>query len=146
MKRKIILNLAMSLDGYIAESDGGYDWIAGDGQSKLDTETDFSFPDFMGGIDTVVMGRKSFETCPMEMFADQQIIVFTSKKQKNAGNVTFVNEDIVSFVQNLQSKQGKDIWLFGGSMLTDAFVKMNVIDEYIIGIIPIILGNGIRLF
>ncbi|MFB1051809.1 dihydrofolate reductase family protein [Paraliobacillus sp. JSM ZJ581] len=146
MKRKIILNLAISLDGYIADANGNYDWIEGDGQTKLDTEKDFSFPEFMDRIDTIVMGRKSFEDCPMEAFANHKIIVATSHDKKNENNVAFVNTDIVTFVQDFQKREGKDIWLFGGSTLTADFIQANIVDEYIIGIVPIILGSGIRLF
>ncbi|MHA0858116.1 dihydrofolate reductase family protein [Paenibacillus sp. CMAA1364] len=146
MSRRIILNLAMSLDGYIADEDGGYDWIGGDGKTELDTAGEFSFPTFLEGVDTIVMGRKSFEDCPMDMFASQTIIVATSLVKANYDNVLFVNTDIVAIIQNLQLEEGKDIWLFGGSMLTDAFMKADVVDEYIVGIVPMILGRGIRLF
>ncbi|WP_182200417.1 dihydrofolate reductase family protein [Paraliobacillus salinarum] len=146
MKRKIILNLAISLDGYIADMDGNYEWIKGDSQTKLDTEKDFSFPEFMNQVDTIIMGRKSFEDCPMEAFANHKIIVATSQDKKNEVNIEFINTDIVAFVQDLQNREGKDIWLFGGSALTADFIQANVIDEYIIGIVPIILGDGIRLF
>lgn len=61
MSRKIILNLAMSIDGYIASNNGGYDWIVGDGSDKLDTEKTWDYNKFLEGIDTVVMGRKCYE-------------------------------------------------------------------------------------
>ena len=57
MKRKIILNLAMSIDGYIANEDGGFDWIVGDGDESLDTQNKWNYEKFLEGIDTVVMGR-----------------------------------------------------------------------------------------
>lgn len=146
MNRKIILNLALSLDGFIADKNGGYEWIEGSGNDKLDTARDFSFPEFLNHVDLIVMGRKSYEDCPLDSFSSQKIIVATSQKKANYENVEFVNTDIVSTVQNLQKEEGKDIWLFGGSVLADAFLKADIVDEYIIGIVPIILGSGIRLF
>ncbi|MEA1962023.1 MAG: dihydrofolate reductase family protein [Bacillota bacterium] len=65
---------------------------------------------------------------------------------KSYENLEFVNNDICTYVQNLQQAEGKDIWLFGGSILTDAFIKANIVDEYIIGIIPMNLGKGRPLF
>jgi len=150
MKRKIILNLAMSLDGFIADKDGGFDWIAGDGDKALDTDDKFNFEGFLKSVDAIVMGRKAFEDCPpegMEMYKDQKILVATSKGlQTELKNVEFTQEDIVKKVLALKEQEGKDIWIFGGGQLADAFVKADIIDEYIIGIIPMILGSGRSLF
>lgn len=146
MTRKIIMNLAMSLDGYIADDNGGFDWIGGDGHSELDTSDQFSFPDFLEQVDTVVMGRKSFEDSTLDMVAQHKILVVTSLEKEDVGNVQFVKGDIVSHVQALQKEEGKDIWLFGGSQLTNAFLKAGIVDEFIIGIVPMILGTGVRLF
>ncbi len=146
MKRKIILNVAMSLDGYIADENGGFEWIVGDGEKELDTKDQFDFNVFLKDIDTVVTGYTSFKDAPMEMLSSQRVIVATSREKKNYDNVEFVNSNIVSFVEELRKQEGKDIWLFGGSLLADAFMKENVVDEFIIGVIPIILGDGIRLF
>ena len=149
-KRKIILNLAVSLDGFIATEKGGFDWIVGDGDKSHNTKKQFSFSDFLKTTDTIIMGRKAYEDSPsegFEMFKSQKIYVITTKKLKNKyDNVEFINEDILKFVLNLQKKKGKNIWLFGGAGLTDEFIKADVIDEYIIGIIPTILGSGRKLF
>jgi len=149
MKGKIILNLAISLDGFIARADGSFDWISGDGNKSLDTENKFDFSKFLKDIDAIVMGRKSFEHTPkegMEMFKSTKIYVGTSKNLKSDYvNVEFVKEDILEKVIGLK-EEGKIIWLYGGAEILDSFVKADVIDEYIIGLIPIILGNGRRLF
>ena len=149
-KRKIILNLAMSLDGYIARVDGGFDWIVGDGDKSCNTEKQFSFEKFLEKIDTIIMGRKAYEDSPsesFEMFKSQKVYVVTSKRlESKYDNVEFVNRDILKFVLGLQKKGGRDFWLFGGARLTDDFIKADVIDEYIVGVVPIILGSGRRLF
>jgi len=146
MGRKIILNLAISLDGYIADEDGGYDWIVGDGDTKSNTKKVFDFTEFVDSVDTVVMGRKAYEDCGVKGYETKHVIVATSRKMENYENVEFINDDICGHIQNLQQEKGKDIWLFGGGGLTDRFVKADIVDEYIIGIIPIILGKGRPLF
>ena len=149
MKRKIILNLAMSLDGYIAEKDGGFDWIKGDGDKSNDTNKQFNFPNFIESLDIVVMGKRAFLDAPsgtMEMFKSQKIYVTSNEKLNTKYNVEFINGDIVSQILELKKEDGKDIWLFGGAGSIDPFIKADVIDEYIVGIIPIILGEGIPLF
>lgn len=146
MSGKIILNLAISIDGYICDESGGYDWIKGHDDLNQDTERKFSFTEFVDSVDIIVMGRKSFEDCSIEGYEDKKIIVATSQPMKDYDNISFINENICNYVQELQKSNGKDIWLFGGGGLTDNFIKEDIIDKYIIGIIPIILGKGRRLF
>jgi len=149
MKRKIILNLAMSLDGYIAKKDGGFDWIKGDGDKSNDTEKQFSFPTFIESLDMVVMGKRAFLDAPsgtMEMFKNQKVYVASNQKLDTEHNVEFISGDIVNQILELKKEKGKNIWLFGGAGSIDPFIKADVIDEYIVGIIPIILGEGIPLF
>ncbi len=150
MKRKIILNLAISLDGFIADEDGGFDWIKGDGDNSHDTKHTFDFPKFVEGVDTLVMGRKAYEDCPhetMKTFSTKKIYVATTKKlERKYDNVECINGDICKQIFELKKEKGKDIWIWGGAHLADPFIKTNSIDEYIIGIIPIILGKGRPLF
>jgi dihydrofolate reductase len=143
MKQKIILNLAMSLDGFIADLDGKFDWIVGDGSKALDTAKQFTFEHFLDGIDTIVMGRRAYEACDPDMFKNQQLIVATSGEHSDGEKIHFISEDPVAHVR---ASLGKRVWVFGGGILADAFIKADVIDEYIIGIIPVILGSGIPLF
>jgi len=150
MKRKIILNLAISLDGFIADEDGGFDWIEGDGDISHDTKQKFGFSEFANTVDTLVMGRKAYEDCPSETlkeFSSKTIYVATTRKLNSKyDNVKFVNKSILDQVLELKETKGKGIWVWGGGILADHFIKANVIDEYIIGIIPIILGKGVPLF
>ncbi len=144
--KKIILNLAMSLDGYIASESGTYDWIVGDGNDTLNTEKAFDFEAFLNSVDTVVIGRKAFDDCPLEMFSNHRILVATSQNKENYDNIEFIHGDLVSLLREEQQKAGKDIYLFGGGGLVDPLIKSDIIDEYIIGIIPTILGKGRKLF
>ena len=145
MNGKIILNLAVSLDGYIANNDGGYDWIVGDGNSTLNTENKWSHDKFLENIDVVVMGKKCFDQDMHKEYQDKEVYIATSNKLEDFENYHFINGDIVKEIEKLKNK-GKNIYLFGGGILIDSFVKADVIDEYVIGIIPTILGKGIKLF
>jgi len=146
MKRKIILNLAMSLDGYIATESGGYEWIVGDSDKSLNTEKEFDFPEFLKTVDVVVMGRKSYDDCDIDGFKDKTVYIATSKDMADFENVKFIKGDIVNIILEEQSKPGKDIYLFGGGEVIDPFIKADVINEYCIAIIPTILGKGRKLF
>lgn len=147
--RKIILNLAVSLDGYISDDDGGFDWIVGQGDRESDLGEPFDFPAFMSSVDTVVMGSKAYEDCilsGLQTFDNQKVIVATNRNLAVENDAVFISGDICKQVLEMREKDGKDIWLFGGAGVADPFLKADVIDEYIIGIIPTLLGHGRRLF
>ena len=145
MQGKIILNLAISLDGYIAAENGDFDWIVGDGDNSLNTDETLDFEKFMNTIDIVVMGSQCFRQGFVKDFATKKILVATREEKKTDGNIEFIRGDIASILE-LEKQKGKNIYLFGGGILIDPLIKANVIDEYIIGIIPTILGTGKRLF
>ncbi|WP_297439158.1 dihydrofolate reductase family protein [uncultured Clostridium sp.] len=146
MDRKIILNLAISLDGYIAGKDGGFDWIVGDGEGKADTEKKFEFPKFLEDVDSVIMGRNCYEQDMHNDFKDKIVYIITSKDMKDYDNVKFIKGDVAKFFLEEKEKEGKGMFLFGGGILIDTFMKADIIDEFIVGIIPTILGNGRKLF
>lgn len=145
MEGKIILNLAISLDGYIADENGGYEWIVGDGNSKLNTEEKWDYGKFLEGIDVVVMGRNCYDQGFHKDFTEKEVYIATSKEIEDYENYHFINGDIVKKIADLRN-EGKNIFLFGGGGVIDHFVKADVIDEYIIGVIPTILGKGRKLF
>lgn len=144
--RKIILNLAMSIDGYIADLEGGYAWIQGDGENLVSTEKRWDFPKFLEDIDTVVMGKSCYEQGMHSDFTDKKVIVVTHHKQEDEGNIVFCDSDPVAYIKALKTAEGKAIYIFGGGKVADPFIRQDCIDEYIIGIIPILLGTGIPLF
>ena len=78
MNGKIILNLAISLDGYIADEDGGFDWIVGDGSPTLNTENKIDFPKFLEDIDVVVMGRNCYDQNFHKDYKDKDVYIATS--------------------------------------------------------------------
>lgn len=146
MSRKIIMNLAMSLDGYIADLDGNYAWIAGDGNNALNTSNKWDFGLFLENIDTVVMGKACYDQNMHGDFSDKKVIVATHSELEDYDNIQFIQTGLCEAVSKEKEKAGKDIYLFGGGVLIDDFLKADIIDEFIIGIIPIILGQGRPLF
>ncbi|NMA84308.1 MAG: dihydrofolate reductase [Epulopiscium sp.] len=149
MSRNIILYIAVSLDGYIARSNGAVDWLSG---SSGDPNVDSGFDKFYSSIDTVVMGRTTYEQVINELspsawvYEGKKCYVATTRNDESDNSVEYISEDITEFIKNLTSQQGKDIWLVGGGKLINQFMKQNLIDKYIITIIPTILGDGIPLF
>ncbi|ABX41740.1 dihydrofolate reductase family protein [Lachnoclostridium phytofermentans] len=145
MSGKIIMNLAISIDGYIADENGGYDWIVGQGDTSIDTAEKSDFMEFLAGVDIVVMGKKCYDQGFAKEYPTKTVYVATNEVKDDEGNIHFISGDIVSKFQN-EKNSGKNIYLFGGGGLIDHFVKANAIDEYIVGIIPTILGKGRPLF
>lgn len=149
MSRNIILYIATSLDGYIAKNNGAVDWLSGNGDNP---NVDNGYDNFYNTIDTVVMGRTTYEQVVNELSPDtwvyegKKCYVATRKKYESDKRAEFISDDIVEFIKNLKIQEGKDIWLIGGSKLVDQFIKQNLIDKYIVTIIPTILGDGIPLF
>lgn len=146
--RKVILYIAMSLDGYIAREDGSIDWL----DALEMTEEDTTYEDFYQMIDTVVLGRKTFDQIQNELspevypYEGVRSFVMTSKVQENSGNIYFVDKDIRTLIKKIKHEPGKNIWIVGGNSIIQPLVKENLIDEYIIAVVPTILGSGIPLF
>ena len=146
MSRNVILYIAMSLDGYIARKNGDVDWLEGD---DSEPEADIGYDGFYTSIDTVIMGRKTYDqvlTFGDYPYRGTRGYVYTSEKRESNEDVTFTDEDAGELIARLRDEPGKDIWLVGGAEIIDDFMKKDLIDEYFIAIIPCILGEGIPLF
>ncbi len=139
--RKIKLFIASSLDGYIASEDGGIDW--------LPKNTDSGYDEFYKTIDTVLMGKKTYQqvlTFGAYPYEGKNSYIFTRNSDQNKDeNVEFVSE-IEEFVKELVSSSGKDVWLVGGAEIFSYFFNRGFVDEIIVSVIPIVLGKGIPLF
>lgn len=139
--RKIILGLAVSLDGFIEGPNGEYDWCF--------TDQDYGLAEFSTRIDALVMGRKTFEMMKSyegaSPWSHAKTYVF-SRTLKSASGFELLNGDLVETINQLRKQPGKDIWLFGGADLTTQFINHNLIDEYWLSIHPILLGAGKPLF
>ena len=142
--RKVILQLAVSLDGFIEGPNGEYDWCF--------TDQDYGMSDFFKRIDSVFYGRKSYElTLSMGDAAIPGLpklteYVFSTILQQVKPGAILINGDIDVEVNKIKQKPGKDIWLFGGASLTLSLLNYNLIDEISLAVHPIILGSGKPLF
>lgn len=145
--RTLLLDLTTSLDGFIADADGGIDWIA-----PPPAEVPPDYLALMGAVDTLVMGRATYETSlalegGMEVFAGKRAYVFTSREDLTPyPGVEFVHDPPEAFVASLKATHGGTIWLFGGGRLASALSAAGLIDEYLIVIQPVLLGRGIPLW
>ena len=141
--RKVQYGVAVSLDGYIAGPNGEADWI------KIDPEIDFSA--IWAQFDTLLMGRKTYEAAIKRLgraaFSGKGVFVF-SKHLEPQGHpdVTIVSVLTRSWMRSLKSQEGKDIWLMGGGELAREFLKADLVDGLYLGIVPVLLGEGIPLF
>lgn len=142
--RKLVLQLAVSLDGFIEGPNGEYDWCF--------TDQDYGMTDFLARVDSMLLGRKSYELTQsmgaeaMAPFAKLKPYIFSTTLSKvNEGEV-LVKENAEDAVKKLKQQQGKDIWLFGGAILTTSLFNAGLIDEMILAVHPVILGAGKPLF
>lgn len=146
--RKVVLFIATSLDGYIADNNGGISWIDGQGTE----ETRDSYSEFIKDVDTVIMGWKTYEQITTELspgqwvYNDQMSYVITHREKENTSNIKFTAENLESVVTKLKKEKGKDIWICGGAGIINQLMQKNLIDKFYISIIPTLLGQGIRLF
>lgn len=146
--KKINLFIAMSLDGYIADSNGGVDWLVGQG----DDDAMDVYSEFAKKIDTVIMGWNTYHQIVTELSPDTWVYhdfttyVITHRKHTSSAKIRFTDESPAKLAKKLREESGKDIWICGGANLIQQFVKKDLIDCYYISMIPIILGAGIRLF
>lgn len=148
--RKITLFSAISLDGFIARTDGSYDWLHDN--DYADGVQDYGYDRFLSSIDTILMGFNTYEDITRHAdifpYENTENFVFTRKDEvPKDPNVKFVNEEIGEFVRDLKSQEGKkDIWLVGGGSVNSILTSMGLVDELILTYIPITLGKGIRIF
>ena len=137
--RKIILSVAISLDGMIEGSMGEYDWCPPPSQGEMEK--------FLAGIDTIFMGRRSFEMMGPNAFPGKHVVVFSnSLTDAHQRGVTILRGDVLPEIGRIKQEPGRDIWLFGGASLVTTFQNHDLIDEMWIGLVPVVLGAGKPLF
>ena len=145
-RRKVIVHIATSADGYIARSDGDLEWLT----SRPAPEGFYGMNAFMKSIDTKVLGRKTYEISlrmGAKFDSKNPHIVFTRHPPpaEVPSGVQFVNDAIGPFVYRLREQPGKDIWLMGGGEIIASFLDEQVIDEFVISVAPVFIGDGIPL-
>lgn len=135
--RRIRYQVACSLDGYIADSNGGVDWIPHD--------SDIDFDALFSQFDTLLMGRRTFEEIDVQTpeYKGMNVVVFsrTLRPEEHPG-ITIVSENVESTLDELRSAPGKDIWLFGGGELFRTLLELGYVDTVEPAVIPVLLGGG----
>ena len=136
----------MSLDGYIATPDNGLEFLS----LVEDEGQDYSYKDFVNSVDTVIVGRKSYEkvlSMGLEYpHANKDLYIITRTPRPTVGTTKFYTGDLKELVQDLKKTKGKSIYVDGGAEVANKLLSDNLIDEFYISIIPALLGNGISLF
>ena len=142
--RKIVLGVAVSLDGYIEGPNGEYDWCF--------TDQDYGLSDFYKRIDAIFIGRRSYELMlslgedavpGMPKFTEY---VFSNSLTQVKEGATLIKGDILPQIQKILNEPGKDIWLFGGASLLTSLLNAGLVDEVWLSVHPIVLGSGKPLF
>ena len=145
-RRKVIVHIATSADGYIARSDGDLEWLT----SRPAPKGFYGMDAFMKSVDTKVLGRKTYEVS-LRMGAkfdlqDRTIVFSRLPPPADApSGVEFVKGAIGPFVSRLREQPGKDIWLMGGGEIIASFLDAQAIDQFVISVVPVFVGDGIPL-
>jgi dihydrofolate reductase len=144
-KRKFIVYVAVSADGFIARRDGSVDWL-----DRPRPKGNYGMGTFYRSIDTCVLGRKTYDLLVSfgmaQGYAAKKNYVFSRTLSKAASpKVSIVSEDVPTFSERLRSEKGTNIWLVGGAELVAAFLDSGQVDEFVIHVIPIMIGDGIPL-
>lgn len=147
MTRRFIYYLAASADGFIARKDGAVDWL----ESR--PANDYGFDGFLDTVDTIVWGRTTFDGYGikppgLEPFGDRRHIILSHRPPPPNldSRATFTSESAAQVASRLRKGKGKDIWLMGGGKLARSFLDAGAVDEVIVHVIPVLLGEGIPLF
>ena len=141
--RKVVLGLGISIDGYIARRNGAVDFLF--------MPKDYSMGTFFKTIDTAIMGRKTLDVA-IKMggsFGGSSMKTYVMSRTRPPGErdgIVFTNKSPAALIREIRKRPGKDIWLMGGGELARDFLKADLVDQLYIGIVPVLLGDGIPLF
>ena len=144
-RRKIIVYVATSADGFLARRNGSVDWL-----ENPQLKGDYGMRAFYRSVDTCIMGRKTYDHAVKFGMADgysgKRNYVFSRKLKAAASpKVSVVGDDVAAMVDRLRNEKGKHIWLVGGAKLISSFLDAGAVDEFILTVIPHIIGEGIPL-
>jgi dihydrofolate reductase len=146
--RKLSLFIAASLDGYIAKPNDDLSFL-----KLVEKEgEDYGYTAFTANIDTIILGRKTYDYVLKEIGSShydnglRDVYVITRTQRPGVGRTVFYSGNLADLVQQLKSEDGKNIYCDGGAEIINELMKHDLIDEYIISVIPILLGNGTKLF
>lgn len=146
MSRKVIVYIAASVDGYIAAPDGDLSFL-----SKVEKEgEDYGYAAFISTVDTVVLGKNTYDKVLSMGYpfphADKDAYVITRTERETKGFTHFHNGDVAELITTLKKKEGKNIFIDGGAFVVNELLKKELVDELYLSYIPVLLGDGIKLF
>ena len=147
--RKVTLFIAMSLDGYVADKDGGVDWLNG---QEEDGENMDTYSEFIKTIDTIIMGWNTYhqvitELSPEEWVYPEQIsFVITHREIPSTERIHFTSESPCDLVKRLREEEGNGIRIRGGASIVRQRMETDLIDALHNSVIPTLLADGVRLF
>ena len=145
-ERKVILYIAASLDGYIAGPDDNLAFLS---LVRQEGE-DYGYKDFLRSVDTVIMGRKTYDWVMTQIqefpHSDKETFIITHNERASMGRTSFYTGPLKELIERLKSRQGKNIFIDGGAVIVNELLKDKLIDEFIISVIPFLAGEGTRLF
>lgn len=146
--RQLSLFIATSLDGYIAKPNDDLSFL-----KLVEKEgEDYGYAEFTANIDTIILGRKTYDYVLKEIGSShydngqRDVYVITRTARPSVGRTTFYTGNLTELVEQLKSENGKNIYCDGGAEIVNELLKSDLIDEFIISIVPILVGNGTRLF
>lgn len=144
--RKVILFIAMSLDGFIAQENDDLRFL-----SIVEREgEDYGYYNFIKSVDTVIMGRKTYDWLMTQVsvfpHADKTSYIITRNSRPSIANTPFYSGNLKELIKKLKTEKGLNIFVDGGAEIVNLMLKNNLIDEIQVSIIPIVLGGGVRLF
>lgn len=146
--RKLSLFIATSLDGYIAKPNDDLSFLR-----LVEKEgEDYGYAEFTANIDTIILGRKTYDYVLREIGSShydngqRDVYVITKTERPGIGKTTFFTGKLSDLVQRLKSESGKDIYCDGGAEIINELLKNDLIDEFVISVVPVLVGSGTRLF
>lgn len=142
---KIIVYIASSKNGMIADEDGSVKWL----MPYQTGDTDYGFRAMYDNIDAVVMGSKTYEKIKGFQsnfpYKDKRSFVVSSTPSGDDGDVTYINENALAFIEVLREQKG-NVWVVGGSKLINYLMKHHLVDELVVTVVPIVLKGGTPLY
>ena len=143
---EVIYYVASSLDGYIATADGGVEWLA----PFEGTEEDYGYTEFYESVDALLVGSRTYQQVVAFgewPYPGKSCWVFTHRElEASRPEVTLTSQSPHELVSLLKGRGLRRVWLVGGAQIASSFREAGLITGYIISIMPVILGSGIRLF
>ena len=145
--RTLTLYIATSLDGYIAKPNDDLSFL-----KLVEKEgEDYGYAEFTATIDTIILGRKTYDWVLKEIGTshydngERDVYVITRTERPGVGKTTFYTGNLTELVQQLKDGNGKNIYCDGGAEIINELLKNDLIDEFVISIVPVLVGNGTRL-